>query len=116
MKKTTCSQCAYWERHERIPGGQCHRHSPAVFEGADYAWPFTQENHWCGDVTPTNEITTKPFSTYPEDHNRLIDLAKCCLESYDGNAEFVATNVVTLCDLVIAILEDEKVALRGDQP
>ena len=45
-----------------------------------------------------------PFSTYPEDRAKLLDLARKCEKSDDANA-------VELGDLVRAILEDEQVSL-----
>ena len=44
--------------------------------------------------------STKPFSTYPEDRERLLSLARRCEQSDDETA-------VELGDLVRAILEDE---------
>ncbi len=44
-----------------------------------------------------------PFSTYPEDRAKLLDLARKCELSDDANA-------IELGDLVRAILEDEIVA------
>lgn len=45
----------------------------------------------------------KPFSTYPEDREKLLNLARKCERSDDASA-------IELGDLVRAILEDEAVA------
>jgi hypothetical protein len=59
-------------------------------------------------ITPSptanaQDVTTKPFSTYPEDRAKLLDLARKCEQSDDADA-------VELGDLVRAILEDEAVS------
>ena len=48
----------------------------------------------------------EPFSTYPGDRAKLLDLARKCELSDDANA-------IELGDLVRAILEDEAVAARN---
>jgi len=48
----------------------------------------------------------KPFSTYPEDRAKLLDLARKCELSDDANA-------IELGDLVRGILEDEAVAISA---
>jgi len=48
-----------------------------------------------------------PFSTYPEDRAKLLDLARKCELSDDANA-------IELGDLVRAILEDEAVAIASE--
>lgn len=47
--------------------------------------------------------SNRPFSTYPEDREKLLGLARQCERSDDANA-------IELGDLVRAILEDEAVA------
>lgn len=48
----------------------------------------------------------RPFSTYPEDREKLLALAKLAERSDDANA-------IELGDLVRAILEDEAVAISA---
>lgn len=48
-------------------------------------------------------MASKPFSTYPEDRAKMLDLARKCEQSDDNDA-------VILGDMVRAILEDEAVA------
>lgn len=54
----------------------------------------------------------KPFSTYPEDRQKLLKLSDAVL-----NTSFSALerNAVELADLVKAILEDEAVAIADDE-
>lgn len=54
----------------------------------------------------------KPFSTYPEDRQKLLRLSDAVL-----NTSFSAfeKNAIELADLVKAILEDEAVAIANDE-
>jgi hypothetical protein len=48
-----------------------------------------------------------PFSTYPEDRERLLLLARKILRDDADRA-----SIVELADLVVAILEDEQITLE----
>jgi len=59
----------------------------------------------------------KPFSTYPEDREKLLALARRIdaeplHDEFDAHWEFVRT-AYQLADLVKAILEDEQLAIRN---
>jgi hypothetical protein len=49
-----------------------------------------------------------PFSTYPEDRERLLLLARKILRDDADRA-----SIVELADLVVAILEDEEITLEA---
>ena len=50
----------------------------------------------------------KPFSTYPEDRSKLLELAAAVLDDAGASA---MPEAVVLADLVRAILQDEAVAI-----
>jgi hypothetical protein len=59
----------------------------------------------------------KPFSTYPEDRAKMLELCKIIEGSY-SKSDRLENAAVELADLVKAILEDEQVAIEagGNQP
>lgn len=75
----------------------------------------TKTSGWTGAVVPEwqlrqweavsrQPVHSAPFSSYPEDREKLLGLARLCERSDDANA-------IELGDLVRAILEDEAVTL-----
>lgn len=54
----------------------------------------------------------KPFSTYPEDREQLLRLAREIDAGVDFDDEKIQSKIYTLADLVKAILEDEEVAIE----
>jgi len=59
-------------------------------------------------------MTTKPFSTYPEDREKLLKLAATIENSYSDSIEFIDA-ADALADLVKAILTDEAYLDEGDR-
>ena len=58
------------------------------------------------DVAQIKKAFIKPFSTYPEDRERLIKLADVVLDNALAGLE--SNDAVELADLVKSILEDEQ--------
>lgn len=67
----------------------------------DPLWP----EYWA-TLLEAAPVPAKPFSTYPEDRAKLLDLARRCEQSDDAYA-------IELGDLVRAILEDEAVLIAS---
>lgn len=61
----------------------------------------------------------KPFSTYPEDRAKLLELSgtveRCCDSSLGSDIYAFQKAAIDLADLVKAILEDEQVAIEAGE-
>lgn len=98
MPKRTCSQCLFFDAHERDIIGKCHRNAPGR---GDSPFPSVDRRAWCGSFKPAQG----------ESDGKLLRVAEVIAGGLAANPSYY--NALTARDDRDMIIEDSIAIARG---